>query len=345
MHHTRRHFIKAASSAGAIAGFPAIVRAQQKFQLKVAHYVPPVHGLQKDMMEPWAKEIETKTNGAVTFQIFAANSALGQAQNQLDQVLNGVTDVGFGLCGNPRGRMTRSIIVEMPFLVRTAEAGSRALWNLYPKYLKEDYKGIKPLLLMTHNGGLIHTKDKRIEKPDDLRGLRLRTPSPTVSMMMEFLGATPVGMPPGQAYENLQKGVIDGAAFPWDPVRAFKIDEVVKFHLDAQMYTAAFWFGMSQRKFDSLPKEIQKVIDEASGEALLKKVQGWWDSWDDAGRAAAKARNTTVVSLSKDQRAQWEKTLVPLFNKAMVDFENQGVKNAREIYIEMQRQIAKYQKA
>ncbi|MEO7939724.1 MAG: TRAP transporter substrate-binding protein [Burkholderiaceae bacterium] len=341
----RRRFLTLAGAAGAIGGFPAIVGAQSKITLKIAHYVPAVHGLQTDFIAPWAKEIETKTNGAVTCQISAANSALGSAQNQLDQVLNGITDIGFGLCGNPRGRMTRSLIIEMPFLVKTAEAGSRALWNLYPKYLKDDYKGLKPLLLMTHNGGLIHTKDKRIEKPADLHGLRLRTPSPTVSMMLEFLGATPVGMPPGQAYENLQKGVIDGAAFPWDPVRAFKIDEVTKFHFDAQLYTAAFWYGMNQRKFDSLPKDVQKVIDDASGEALLKKVQGWWDSWDKAGKAAAVARNNTIVTLDAAGRAQWEHTLVPMFNKAMVDFEGQGVPNAREIYIEMQRQVAKYQKA
>ena len=164
-------------------------------------------------------------------------------------------------------------------------------------------------------------------------------------MMLEFLGATPVGMPPGQAYENLQKGVLDGAAFPWDPVRAFKIDEVTKFHFDAQLYTAAFWFCINQKKFDSLPKDVQKVIDDVSGEALLKKVQGWWDSWDDAGRAAAKARNGSIFTLDKAGREQWERTLVPMFNKAMIDFENQGVKDAREIYVEMQRQVAKYQKA
>lgn len=344
MHHTRRRFLKT-GAAGAVGGFPAIVGAQSKIALKIAHYVPALHGLQKDFLEPWTRDIEKRTNGAVSFQIFAGNSSLGQAQNQLDQVLNGVTDIGFGLTGIPRGRMTRSLIIEMPFLVKTAEAGSRALWNLYPKYLKDDYKGLKPLLLMTHNGGLIHTRDKRVEKPDDLRGLRIRTPSSTVSMMLEFLGATPVGMPPGQAYENLQKGVLDGAAFPWDPVRAFKIDEVTKFHFDAQLYTAAFWFCINQKKFDSLPKDVQKVIDDVSGEALLKKVQGWWDAWDDAGRAAAKARNGSIFTLDRAGREQWERTLVPMFNKAMIDFENQGVKDAREIYVEMQRQVAKYQKA
>jgi TRAP-type transport system periplasmic protein len=352
MQPTRRRLLRASAGATACAataattlGFPAIVKAQSKFALKVSHYVPPTHGIQTDFLIPWGKEIEAKTNGEVTFQVFAANSSLGQAQNQLDQCLNGVVDAAFGLCGIPRGRLTRSTIIEMPFLVSKAGAGSRALNNLYPKYLKDEYKGIKPLAFMTHNGGLVHTKEKRIERPEDLRGMRIRSPSPTVNMMLEFLGATPVGMPPGQAYENLQKGVIDGAMFPWDPVRAFKIDEVCKYHFDGSLYTAAFWFGMNQKKFDSLPKEIQKVIDDASGEVLVKKMQGWWDTWDDAGRAAAKARNNTVVTVDKSGREQWERTLVPMFNKAMLDFESQGVKNAREMYIDLQREVSKYQKA
>jgi len=129
-------------------------------------------------MEPWAREVEQRTQGAVGFQIPAGTSALGQAQNRLDQVKSGIVDMAFGICGLPRGRMTRSTIVEMPMLVGKAEAGSRALWSLYPKLLGQEYEGLEPLVLMTHNGGLIHTRDKRIATPEDLRGLRIRTPRP-----------------------------------------------------------------------------------------------------------------------------------------------------------------------
>ncbi len=333
----------ALSALAGIGAWPAVVGAQPKITLKLSHYLPPAHGLHTDFMEPWAREIEAKTQGAVAVQLSPGTSALGQAQNQLDQVRNGIVDIAFGICGLPRGRMTRSTIVEMPLLVTRAEAGSRALWNLYPKMLGADYAGVKPLVLMTHNGGLIHTRDKRIATPEDLRGLRIRTPSPTVSMMLEFLGASPVGMPPGQVYENMQRGVLDGAAFPWDPVRAFKLGEVSKFHCEAGLYTAAFWFGMNDRKYQSLPADIRRVIDQSSGPALLAKVQGWWDTWDAAGKATAVARGNTIVTLSREQRGQWERTLVPLFNKAMIDFEKQGVPDARDLYIAMQREVAKVQ--
>ncbi len=341
----RRFTVGLAAGAAAVVAFPGIARSQSKFQLKLSHYLPPAHGLHAEFMEPWAREVEAKTQGAVTIQVSPGTSALGQAQNQLDQVRNGIVDIAFGICGLPRGRMTRSTIVEMPMLVRKAEAGSRALWNLHQTALRSDYVGMKPLVLMTHNGGLIHTRDKLVRTPEDLRGLRIRTPSPTISMMLEFLGASPVGMPPGQVYENMQRGVLDGAAFPWDPVRAFKLGEVSKYHCDLGLYTAAFWFGMNDRKYRSLPEDIRKVIDQTSGQALLGKIQGWWDKWDAAGKATAIERGNTITTVSGEDRALWERTLVPLQNKAMLDFEKQEIPEAREIYIAMQREVAKVERS
>ncbi len=337
----RRLAVGFATGVAAVAGFPGLVRSQARIQLKLSHYLPPTHGLHAEFMEPWAREVEAKTQGAVSIQVSPGTTALGQAQNQLDQVRNGIVDIAFGICGLPRGRMTRSTIIEMPMLVRKAEAGSRTLWAMRAGALGADYAGMKPLVLMTHNGGLIHTRDKLVRTPEDLRGLRIRTPSPTISMMLEFLGASPVGMPPGQVYENMQRGVLDGAAFPWDPVRAFKLGEVSKFHCDLGLYTAAFWFGMNDRKYRSLPEDVRKVIDQTSGQALLGKIQGWWDAWDAAGKASATARGNTITTVAGDERAQWERTLVPLQNKAMVDFEKQNIANAREIYIAMQREVAK----
>lgn len=335
----RRRLLQAALAAGMA---PAVVRAQAKTELKISHYVPAVHGLQTDFIEPWAKEIEKRTNGQVTYRISAAGSPLGRAENQLDQVQNGVVDVAFGLSGNPRGRLPRSLIVEMPFLIESADQGTRTLMEMYPKYLREEYKGLKVLCLLTHNAGLIHTRDKRVERYEDLQGLRLRTPSATVSAMLTAMGAVPVGMPPGNAYEALQKGTIDGACFPWDPVRAFKIDEVTKFHTDIRFYTAAFWFCMNEKKYSSLPADVRKAIDDVSGEKLASQMGGWWNKWDKAGREAAVARNNTIVVPSEPERKRWVEALSGVYNKQIIELEGQGVKNAREIYLAMQSTAAKY---
>ena len=325
----------AAIAAGTFVA--AVAVAQDKIELKLSHYLPPVHGLHVDFMEPWARELERCTNGKVTVRLLPGTSPFGNAANQLDQVQSGVVDIAFGLAGNPRGRLPRTGIIELPFMAETADVGSKTLWALYPKYLKDEYKGLKVLALMTHNGGLIHTRDKKVENIEDLKGLRLRTPSPQVSAALEMLGAKPVGMPPGQNYESLQKGLIDGAAFPWDPVKAFKLDEVTKYHLDARFYVASFWFAMNRKKYDAMPANVKKCIDAQSGDALIARFDGWWAKWDQAGMDAAKARDATVVTLSAAERDRWREQLGPLYNKQMLELENAGVKNARDILFETQK--------
>ena len=93
MQATRRRMLGGAAGLAAAGGFPAIVRAQPRITLKLSHYLPPTHGLHTDFMEPWAQELEQKTQGAVSVQISPGTSALGQAANQLDQCRNGIVDI------------------------------------------------------------------------------------------------------------------------------------------------------------------------------------------------------------------------------------------------------------
>lgn len=322
-------------AAAALTGFAMTAHAADTIELKLAHYLPTVHGLHAVFMEPWARELEQRTDGKVKVRVYAGNSSFGNAANQLDQVRAGVVDIAFGLAGMPRGRMPRTTLIEMPFLIKSADTGSKTLWEMYPDYLKDDYKGLHMLALMTHNGGLIHTRDKKVETIDDMKGLRIRTPSDTISKALTALGATPVGMPPGQVYESLQRGVIDGAAFPWDPVKGFKLDEVTNHHMDAGFYTASFWFAMNEKSYNKLPEDVRKAIDDISGTTLVNKFGGWWDEWDAAGRAAAEARGSSIVTLSDEARDKWSETLAPVVDEELAELEKQGVANAREIYDQM----------
>lgn len=340
----RRQLLRSTLGAAAAIALPRWSRAQARVTLRVSHFVAPTHRLQSDFLVPWTQQIEQRTQGAVAFQISAANSTLGQAQNQLDQCLNGIVDIAFGLCGNPRGRMPRSMLIELPFMVPTADAGTRTLWALRGGVLAGDYAGLQPLLLMTHNAGGLHMR-QRVEKPADLKGLRIRTPSPTVSTMLAGLGAVPVGMPPTQIYENMARGVLDGAASTWDAAASFRLDEVSKFHVDLRFYTAAFWFGINRRRYESLPADVRAAIDAASGDALLPQVQGWWDSWDDAGRAAAKARGNTVLVADEALRTTWRLAAAPQFDAALAEAEREGAAGAREIHAAMQRELARHARA
>jgi TRAP-type transport system periplasmic protein len=328
----------------AIASLMAAATAVAQTELKLSHFLPAVHGIHTDFLEPWARELERRTGNKVKVTIFPGGSSFGDVARQYDQVTAGVIDIAHGLHGIPRGRFPRTSIIDLPFLTESADAASRTLWALYPKYLQEEYRGVKVLALHAHNGGLIHTRDKPVTQLADLKGLRIRSPSPAVSQMLEYLGATPVGLPPGQVYENLQKGAIDGTVFPWDPVASFKLAEVLKHHLDARTYTVSFFLVMNQRKYDGLPADVKQAIDATTGDALLPKFGPWWAKWDQAGLDQAKARGNNIVRLSDAEREKWKTALAPMTEAYLKSIEGQDVKNVREIYDEARRLIAQFEK-
>ncbi len=231
----------------------------------------------------------------------------------------------------------------MPFLVQTADAASRTLWALYPDYLEPEYKDLRVLALHAHNAGLIHTREKPVRTMEDMAGLRLRTPSVAIAMMLEQLGASPVGMPPTQVYENLQKGVLDGTVFAWDAVYVFKLYEVLGYHLDARAYTTSFFFVMNERRYRGLPDDVRAVVDELSGEPLVAQFAAGWDRWDEPGLKASKERGDPIISLSDEERARWREALEPVIDRYLSEVESKGVENAREIYTKAQEYVAQFE--
>ncbi|HEX6957416.1 MAG TPA: TRAP transporter substrate-binding protein [Ferrovibrio sp.] len=334
---------KAIAAAILLAGF-AVPAMAQEIELKLSHFLPPGHGIQRDWLGPWAEDLTKRTNGKVKVTIYPAGSAFGNPARQLEQAVSGVVDIAHGLRGLPAGRFPRMGIIEFPFLVQTANAASRTLWDLYPKYFAQEFPPtVKVLALHAHNAGLIHTRDKQVKTMDDLKGLRIRSPSPQINAMLQQLGATPVGLPPGEVYENLQRGVIDGAVFPWDPIYSFRLFEVTKYHLDARSYTASFYFVMNKKKYDSLPADVRKAIDDTTGAALTEKFGDWWNQWDAPGLEAARNKGNVISSLSNAERNRWREALKPTTEKLLDDLEAHGVKDARAIYRDMQQHIAKYE--
>ncbi|MDK3019955.1 TRAP transporter substrate-binding protein [Pseudodonghicola flavimaris] len=333
----------AGAALSAIMALSGTVAAEAKTKLKLSHYLPTVHGIHTDFILPWTEEVTACTGGEVEFEIFPAGTQLGNVARQQEQVMAGVVDIAHGLTGIPRGRFPRTSLIDMPFLSDSSAAATYALWSMLPNELAEEYKGLKVLALHAHNPGVIHTASKKVEKMEDLDGLRIRTPSPAVSEMLSFLGASPQGLPPGEVYENLQRGVLDGTVFPWDPVKSFGLNEVLQYHLEAGVYTVSFFFVMNERSFNRLSPEAQACIDKYSGDALVPKFGDWWNKWDVPGRQEAIDAGHEITTLSEEERNRWREALQPMMQNYLEEVKAAGVDNAEEIYKTMQAKVAEYE--
>lgn len=309
------------------------------FELKLSHMFPPTHFIHTQALEPWAKSVEEKSGGRVKITLFAAGSALGDATKQFDQVRAGVVDIAVGLPAIPRGRHPRATLIELPFTIKTASAGTHAMMDLRDK-LKEDFPGTVILNLTITEPSAVHTKQP-IADLDQLKGVRTRAPTPSVIAMLEAIGATPVGMPPGQIYESAERGVIDGNVMPWGPVGAFKLYELFKYHLNARIDAVGMYTLMNERKYQSLPPDLRKLFDDA-GPHFTTLWSKLWKETDDKAIETAVKGGGKVTELSDDKRNAWRERMKPVVDK-YIEEQARTVPNSREIYDAMVAALKKYE--
>src|SRR5262245_48403978 len=103
----------------------------QDITLKFSQFLGPKSFFAVDVLDPWANELEAKTNGKVKVEMFDGTSRVGGVTAQATNVKEGKVDIALGLRGAEGDKFLGSSVVELPFLVPSALRGSQALWGLY----------------------------------------------------------------------------------------------------------------------------------------------------------------------------------------------------------------------
>ena len=299
--------------------FGATEADTQPITLKFSHFLGPVSFFQLDVVEPWARELEARTNGRVKVEIFDGASPLGKVTEQASGAKSGAVDIALGLRGVEGDKFPGSSIVELPFLVPSAAIGSRALWTLYKDgALADEYKDYKVLALFVHNPGLVHTTSRRVVVPSDLKGLRLRAPNKTVATALEQVDAIPVVLQVNDVMPAVKEGKIEGIVTNWgNPLAGF--NDHMKFHTDTQFYTSAFFVVMNRSSYDRLPADIRDALDSISGDAWVAKFGPYWDKWDKPVRDGAAAPGHEVVVPDPATMAQWKAALKPVTERHLAE--------------------------
>jgi TRAP-type C4-dicarboxylate transport system substrate-binding protein len=241
----------------------------------------------------------------------------GTPPQLIDQVKDGVADIVWTLPGYTAGRFPLMEVFELPFMTNSAESASRAAWDYYQQVGQKELPGIKALAVHVHDEGYVHTVKTPIKTLADFKGQRMRAPTRQTNRMLSALGATPVAMPLPALPEALSKGVIDGFLLPWEVIPSIKAHELVKYHSETDpqarsLYSAVFLLGMNQARYDSLPADLRKVIDDNSGAALSGAIGKTWDASAPAARKLAVERGNVIYVIPSAELANWQKATAAL---------------------------------
>lgn len=288
----------------------------QEVVLKVAHFLPPMSTMHSKFIVPWCDKIEAESKGRMKCQIYPSMQLGGTPPQLLNQVRDGVADIVWTIPGYTAGRFPISEVFELPFFTTTHEASSRALWDFIDENAASEFTGLKRIANWIVGPYIIHLRDKDLQKQEDFSGMKIRAPSRLGNRMLTLLGATPVGMPVPQISEALSRGVIDAAIVPWEVVPATKTHELTKYHVEVSggysLTTATSIYVMNQSKYDSLPADLKKVIDDNSGPDTSAWVAAEFKAADEGGRSAATGRGNQVRQIPVEEVARWKQTTQPL---------------------------------
>ena len=263
-------------------------------------------------LQPWAEEIEQRSEGRVEVQVFPAMQLGGRPADLYGQARDGVVDIIWTLPGYSAGRFPLTEVFELPFVCGDAEATSQALHEFYGKWLRDEYDDTHPLVFHAAAPGHIHTAGREVRTLEDLQALKIRAPSRISAEMLETLGAVPIGMPVPRVYEALSRGVVEGALIPWTIMRPFRLHEVTQYHTEVSFSCALFLMTMNKARYDGLPGEIRAIIDETTGIALARRLGRLWQDDEQPGRAIALERGHSIIPLPEAERERWRTVLQPV---------------------------------
>ncbi len=287
-------------------------------------------------LQPWLKQVEQATNGRVKIQVYPSQTLI-KGVDMWNDIRSGVADMGWCVQGYWPEQTPLSNVISLPFLpLTTAEKSSEVLWKLYEKFpsIQKEYGEIQPIVLHTSSANLLVSK-KPVKTLEDLKGMKLRVLGGPPTEMAKALGAVPTLIPMPDVLQSLDKGVVDGAAVPWEAIQAFRLYEVVTNYTLAPFYDSYFSVCANKQKWNSLPKDVRDQIMSVSG-AVGAKFWGknFFDSAEQAAIDRAKAGNYEIdrYVVPPDEVSRWRKVAgEPLWNAWVAKMEGQGHKEARDI--------------
>ena len=311
-------------AVAAAAAFSASAQAQT-IEVKVAEFVGAQHFMSKWLVA-WGEKLEKASGGRLAFKHFAG-ATMAPVPGHYDLAASGRAEVSWFLHGATPGRFPLTELTHLPYVVGSAEIGTKVINDaqLRGKYLDAEHKGVKVLLLLTHQPGNIHTTKKAVRTTDDMRGLRLRPASPTIGSFITALGGTPVGISPADQLDAMQKGTLDGSFIDYGGAGiAFKMGGTIKHTTEMYSYVSSFGVAMNPAFYNRLPADLRKMVDD-SVKGVEKEVGMGWDALDDVGKKLLLDGGGEAIKLSSAEDAKFRKAGDQVTEARLKELEAKGL--------------------
>ncbi|MDQ7784846.1 MAG: TRAP transporter substrate-binding protein [Desulfomonilaceae bacterium] len=297
--------------------------AEEQVTLRYSVFFPATH-VQSKLAEEWAKEVEKRTNGKVKIEYYPGQT-LTKADQVYDGVVSGISDIGFSVLGYTRGRFPMLEVIDLPLGYKNGVQATKVANDVYKQFKDKALTDTQVMYLHAHGPGLVHTKGKAVRKLEDMKGLKIRSHG-TSAKVVKALGGTPVAQPMPETYQSLEKGVVNGAVYPLEANKGWKLGEVIDYATlnFPAAYTTTFFVVMNKDKWNALPDDVKKTIVEINEEWIGKHGKAW-DESDEEGVEFLKSKNKEMIELDAEEGKKWADAVKPVLDEFVVEMEKKNL--------------------
>ena len=295
---------------------------KESYELNYAVFFPATH-LQAQTAEAWAKEVEERSGGRIRITMFHGGT-LSNAAQTYEAVVSGVADIGMSVFAYTRGRFPLLEGLDLPVGYPDGLTATRVANEMVKKYQPEELSDVHVIYLHAHGPGILASK-KSVRSVDEIANMKIRATGLSAKIVTA-LGATPVSMSQGDTYEALQKGVVDATFCPIETLKGWKQGEVIDYVVDTRAigYTTAMFSVMNKNTWNSLPKDLQAVINEVSDEWIDRHGEAW-DQSDREGEEFVKELGKEFIDLPESEQNALVEAMDPIYAEYIRSTEEKGL--------------------
>ncbi len=238
----------------------------QQIILKFGHVGKP-GSLFSASVDEFAKRANAKLGDKAEVQVFGS-SQLGKDKELLQKLKLG--QITFALPSSVMSSVADEFgVFEMPYIIKDRDQMKRVQAAIGESVLQKaaNAKGYQILAYWENGFRNITNNVRPINKPEDLKGIKLRTPRGAWRVkMFKLYGANPTPMAFSEVFTALKTGVIDGQENPYAQIWSAKFQEVQKYlSITGHVYTPAYVL-VSQKEFAKLPEDVRQILIETAQE-------------------------------------------------------------------------------
>src|SRR5690606_6716534 len=325
----RMHLVGAALAAAMLA---APASAQQTF--RVGDSFPTGHYIAENTIKPFRAEVEKRTNGQVKFEYYPAQQ-LGKAKDLMSLALSGVADIAYVAPSFVTDKLPLSVVAELPEAFDASCHGTRAYWKLVKEGGLLDEVEIKPaglkilftLVLDPYQIFLTKAHDT-ISGVPSFAGKKIRTSGGAKELALRKVGAVPVQIPTPDVREAASRGTIDGFLFPVSSIMPYDLAPHTGSATSGENFGSfVASFAMSRKKWETLPADLRKVMDEV-GEEIIERGCKNAEGTTRVDRAKIEAAGVKFVTLPKEDHDRIVATMSEVGKEWAAELDKRGRKGS-----------------